>query len=131
MMAAVLNCRLNVVLPKTIGNVRYLTQNNQRRPKHYGFKKMPGNWARQGSILVKQPNLRYHPGLNVAIARDRSLFACADGKVVLTLEKFVPDKQHHYAQEFYGDRFDQPIYKKYFHVIPPPEERKFRLVAAI
>jgi large subunit ribosomal protein L27 len=34
-----------------------------------------------GNILVRQRGTRFHPGLNVGIGRDHTLFAKADGNV--------------------------------------------------
>ena len=34
-----------------------------------------------GNILVRQRGTRFHPGVNVGIGRDHTLFAKADGQV--------------------------------------------------
>jgi large subunit ribosomal protein L27 len=51
-------------------------------PKHLGVKKFSGETVTAGSIIVKQRGTRINPGLNVRKAKDDSLFATADGKVV-------------------------------------------------
>lgn len=49
--------------------------------KRLGIKKGEGQFARAGSILVRQRGTRYHPGQNVDRASDDSLFARSDGYV--------------------------------------------------
>ena len=46
-----------------------------------GVKKFGGEVVRSGNILVRQRGTRIHPGLNVKIGRDDTLFAVADGIV--------------------------------------------------
>jgi len=38
-----------------------------------------------GSIIVRQRGTRMHPGLNVGIGKDHTLFAKIDGKVTFTV----------------------------------------------
>jgi large subunit ribosomal protein L27 len=47
-----------------------------------GIKVYGGGSVTAGSILVRQRGTRYHPGRNVARAKDDSLFALADGVVM-------------------------------------------------
>ncbi|MCR4627898.1 MAG: 50S ribosomal protein L27 [Treponema sp.] len=51
-------------------------------PKNLGIKKFSGEVVTAGSIIVKQRGTKFHPGDNVMKAKDDSLFAVADGKVV-------------------------------------------------
>ena len=46
-----------------------------------GIKVYGGAAVRAGGILVRQRGTRYHPGRNVGIGRDDTLFALADGVV--------------------------------------------------
>jgi large subunit ribosomal protein L27 len=46
-----------------------------------GVKKFGGEVVRAGNILVRQRGTRIHPGLNVKIGSDDTLFAVADGVV--------------------------------------------------
>jgi len=39
-----------------------------------------------GSILIRQRGTRVHPGLNVGIGKDHTLFAKIDGKVTFTVK---------------------------------------------
>ncbi len=51
--------------------------NGQRR----GTKRFGGEPVRAGSILVRQVGTRIHPGSNVGVGKDFTLFALADGVV--------------------------------------------------
>ena len=46
-----------------------------------GIKVYGGGFVTTGSIIVRQRGTRYHPGRNVARAKDDSLFAMSDGVV--------------------------------------------------
>ena len=46
-----------------------------------GVKKFGGELVRAGNILVRQRGTRIHPGLNVKIGSDDTLFAVVDGVV--------------------------------------------------
>jgi large subunit ribosomal protein L27 len=50
--------------------------------KRLGLKHFGGEQVRAGHIIVRQRGTRFHPGLNVGIGRDHTLFAKADGRVV-------------------------------------------------
>ncbi|HVS69834.1 MAG TPA: 50S ribosomal protein L27 [Phycisphaerae bacterium] len=50
-------------------------------PKYLGIKAYAGETVTTGSILVRQRGTKFKAGKNVAVARDDSLFAMADGKV--------------------------------------------------
>lgn len=49
--------------------------------KRLGLKKFGGEFVRAGNILIRQRGTQYHPGVNVKIGRDHTLFATADGFV--------------------------------------------------
>jgi large subunit ribosomal protein L27 len=51
--------------------------NAQRR----GVKRFGGQKVTAGSILVRQVGTRFHPGVNVGLGRDYTLFALKDGVV--------------------------------------------------
>jgi large subunit ribosomal protein L27 len=51
--------------------------NGQRR----GVKRYGGQPVRAGSILVRQVGTRIHPGPNVGVGKDFTLFALTDGVV--------------------------------------------------
>ena len=46
-----------------------------------GVKKFAGQQVRAGSILVRQRGTKFHPGNNVGIGKDDTLFALVDGFV--------------------------------------------------
>lgn len=52
-----------------------------------GVKRFGGERVRAGSILVRQRGTRFHPGLNVGIGRDDTLFAKIDGTVMFADRK--------------------------------------------
>jgi len=49
--------------------------------KRLGVKKFGGEQVLAGNILVRQRGTRFHPGLNVGIGKDHTLFAKAHGVV--------------------------------------------------
>jgi len=51
-----------------------------------GIKVYGGQAVRAGGIIVRQRGTRYHPGRNVGIGRDDTLFALADGVVMFDHE---------------------------------------------
>jgi large subunit ribosomal protein L27 len=50
-------------------------------PQYRGVKLCGGQAAKTGSILVRQCGTKFFPGENVAMGRDYTLFAMADGTV--------------------------------------------------
>ena len=49
--------------------------------KRLGVKTYGGESVKAGSILVRQRGTKYHPGRNVGIGRDDTLFALVAGQV--------------------------------------------------
>jgi large subunit ribosomal protein L27 len=49
--------------------------------KRLGVKRFGGQAVRAGNILVRQRGTKFHPGTNVGIGRDHTLFATIDGYV--------------------------------------------------
>ncbi|MCO5297659.1 MAG: 50S ribosomal protein L27 [Fimbriimonadaceae bacterium] len=59
------------------------------KPKMRGIKRYGGEVVKAGNILVRQCGTKFHPGTNVGLGRDFTLYAMADGQV-----KFEgPDKR--------------------------------------
>ena len=54
--------------------------------KRLGVKRNDGQVVTAGSIIIRQRGTRVHPGLNVGLGRDFTLFALKDGTV-----KFLKD----------------------------------------
>ena len=50
-------------------------------PQYLGVKLYGGQTARAGSIIVRQRGTKWHPGFNVGLGRDFTLFALKDGTV--------------------------------------------------
>jgi len=59
------------------------SSNNGRdsKSKRLGIKKFAGEFVQAGNILVRQRGTRIHPGSNVGLGKDFTLFAKADGIV--------------------------------------------------
>ena len=49
--------------------------------KRLGVKIYGGQFAKAGNIIVRQRGTRHHPGLNMGIGKDHTLFALIDGTV--------------------------------------------------
>ncbi len=49
--------------------------------KRLGVKRFGGEQVRAGNIIVRQRGTHFHPGPNVGIGRDHTLFALKDGEV--------------------------------------------------
>jgi large subunit ribosomal protein L27 len=49
--------------------------------KRLGVKKFGGEHVLAGNIIVRQRGTRFHPGKNVGIGKDHTLFATAEGQV--------------------------------------------------
>ncbi len=63
---------------KGVGSSRNGRDSN---PKMLGVKRYGGQQVTAGSILVRQRGTKIHPGENVGIGGDDTLFAKIDGKV--------------------------------------------------
>ena len=50
-------------------------------PQYRGVKRFGGEQVRTGNILVRQVGTSFHPGKNVGVGKDYTLFALVDGKV--------------------------------------------------
>ena len=61
--------------------------NAQRR----GVKRYGGEKVKAGNILVRQLGTKFHPGLNVGVGKDYTLFAKIDGTV--TFERLGRDRK--------------------------------------
>ena len=49
--------------------------------KRLGVKIYGGQFARAGNIIIRQRGTKHHPGLNVGMGKDHTLFALKDGVV--------------------------------------------------
>ncbi len=46
-----------------------------------GIKRFGGQFVKAGNIIVRQRGTKFHPGLNVGLGRDYTIFALIDGVV--------------------------------------------------
>ena len=51
------------------------------RSKRLGVKKFGGQSVIAGNILIRQRGTKWHPGSNVGMGKDHTLFALTDGNV--------------------------------------------------
>lgn len=63
------------------GSVRNGRESHSQR---LGIKIYGGSFVRTGGIIVRQRGTRFHPGRNVGIGKDDTLFALADGVVTFS-----------------------------------------------
>ena len=50
-------------------------------PQYRGIKVYGGAFVPAGGIIVRQRGTQYHPGFNVGLGKDYTIFALKDGKV--------------------------------------------------
>jgi large subunit ribosomal protein L27 len=62
--------------------------------KRLGVKVYGGETIRAGGIIVRQRGTKIHPGVNVGVGKDHTLFALVDGKVQFATKGAL---QHKYA----------------------------------
>ncbi len=55
--------------------------------KRLGVKKFGGEVVKAGNILVRQRGTKHHPGDNVGMGKDHTLYALKDGVVVFRTAK--------------------------------------------
>jgi len=58
--------------------------NRESNAQRLGVKRFGGELVRAGHILVRQRGTRYHPGQNVGLGKDDTLFALVGGHVKFT-----------------------------------------------
>jgi len=63
-------------------------------PKMLGMKAYGGESVRAGAIIMRQRGTVLHPGVNVGIGKDHTLYALVDGTVSFTVKG---EQQHKYA----------------------------------
>jgi len=63
-------------------------------PKMLGMKAYGGETVTAGSIIMRQRGTKLHPGTNIGIGKDHTLYALIDGKVSFSVKG---ERQHKYA----------------------------------
>ena len=58
--------------------------------KRLGLKIFGGQFAKAGNIIVRQRGTQHHPGVNVGMGRDHTLFALVDG--IVTFQRKQNDR---------------------------------------
>ena len=67
------------------------TKNNREsHSKRLGIKLFGGQFAKSGNIILRQRGTQHHPGLNVGIGKDHTLFALVDG--IVTFKRRAKDR---------------------------------------
>jgi large subunit ribosomal protein L27 len=56
------------------------------QPKMLGVKAFGGELVTAGAIIVRQRGTRFHPGTNVGVGKDHTLFALAGGHVSFAIK---------------------------------------------
>ena len=69
------------------------------KPKMLGVKRGDGQAVRSGTIIIRQRGTTIHPGRNVGMGRDHTLFAMIDGYV-----KFEPVSKDRKRASVYPER---------------------------
>lgn len=73
---------------KGMGSTRNGRDSN---PQYLGVKRGDGQRVLAGNILVRQRGTKLHPGTNVGLGRDHTLFALADG--IVRFERLDKDRK--------------------------------------
>ncbi len=55
-------------------------------PKYLGVKRFGGQTVTAGGIIIRQRGTQYHPGRNVGIGKDHTLYALVEGTVVFAIK---------------------------------------------
>ncbi len=63
---------------KGVGSSRNGRDSNSQR---LGVKRSDGQLVLAGTIIIRQRGTRVHPGVNVGVGRDHTLYALSDGSV--------------------------------------------------
>jgi large subunit ribosomal protein L27 len=65
------------------------SSNNGRESesKRLGVKIFGGELCKAGNIIIRQRGTKHHPGMNVGMGKDHTLFALVEGRVVFRRKK--------------------------------------------
>lgn len=73
---------------KGVGSTR---NGRDSHSKRLGVKKYDGEYVLSGNIIIRQRGTKVHPGNNVGIGKDDTLFALIDGNV--KFERYGKDRK--------------------------------------
>ncbi|MFA6988583.1 MAG: 50S ribosomal protein L27 [Candidatus Gastranaerophilaceae bacterium] len=79
---------------KGVGSTR---NGRDSQAQRLGVKKFGGEIVKAGNILIRQRGTKIHPGTNVGIGRDDTLFALVDGCVKFEKHRRVKKQVSVYA----------------------------------
>ena len=63
--------------------------------RRLGVKKFGSEAVVPGNIIIRQRGTKFHPGANVGMGKDHTLFSLVDGKVVFTRKKDNKTAEQH------------------------------------
>ncbi len=69
---------------KGVGSSR---NGRESESKRLGVKIFGGENCKAGNIIIRQRGTKHHPGLNVGMGKDHTIFALVEGKVVFKRKK--------------------------------------------
>ncbi|HUF29690.1 MAG TPA: 50S ribosomal protein L27 [Gemmatimonadaceae bacterium] len=81
---------------KGVGSSRNGRDSN---PKYRGVKKFGGEQVRAGNIIIRQCGTKFHPGRNVGLGNDFTIFSLIDGVVKFEHKSKQRSKVSVYAAE--------------------------------
>ncbi|NPA55995.1 MAG: 50S ribosomal protein L27 [Epsilonproteobacteria bacterium] len=75
------------------------TQNNRDSAgRRLGVKKFGGEFVRAGNIIIRQRGTKVHPGNNVGLGKDHTIYALVDGYVKFEIKDKKRKKVSVYAE---------------------------------
>ena len=86
---------------KGVGSSRNGRDSN---PQYRGVKKFGGEQVRAGNILIRQCGTKFHPGRNVGLGRDYTIYSLIDGVV-----KFEHKDRRRYRISVYPYATEEPV----------------------
>jgi large subunit ribosomal protein L27 len=86
---------------KGVGSSRNGRDSN---PQYRGVKKFGGEQVRAGNILIRQCGTKFHPGRNVGLGRDYTIYSLIDGVV-----KFEHKDRRRYRFSVYPFATGEPV----------------------
>ncbi|XP_054265629.1 50S ribosomal protein L27 [Macrosteles quadrilineatus] len=97
--------------------------------KRKGILVNDGRFVQKGTLLVIQNYFMFHPGLNVGMGRNGTLYALRPGVVRVSCERPDLNMNRRWVQKEYGGRPDLTnLMKKYFNVITEEQHNRFKLI---
>ncbi len=83
--------RINIQLFASKKGVGSSKNGRESHSKRLGVKRSDGQFVLAGNILMRQRGTKIHPGNNVGLGKDHTLFATVDG--IVRFEKFGSGKK--------------------------------------